>query len=86
MTEFAHFGRNLRFYRTLKGITQHQLANTAELVDQTAVSRFECGLVPSDHAQVDQLARALGVSVDALLRKPRVVRHAEAARPVVVRA
>ncbi len=83
---YTYLWLNVRHFRQLRNWSQSELARQAgPKFGQADISRCERGLQPGHRDHVDQLALALGVSVDALLRKPRVVRHLEAARPVVVR-
>ena len=76
---------NLRFYRELGRVSQHQLAVRAgPPFSQSVISRLERGLQPSDPSQIETLASALNVPHDALLRRPRRVRRLDALRPAVL--
>ena len=80
-----HLGVNVRCYRQLLGLSQHDLAARAgDHFSQSYLSRLERGLRPNDHHHVNQIAAALGVSADALLRRPRVVRQVSKLRPAVL--
>jgi transcriptional regulator with XRE-family HTH domain len=82
---WQHLGANLRFHRRLQGLTQAALADLAGApFTQGYISRLERGITPSRPDHVPQLATTLRVPVAALLRKPRVVRTAAQAGPVVV--
>jgi transcriptional regulator with XRE-family HTH domain len=76
---------NLRFYRVLLRLSQHQLALRAgPPFSQSVISRLERGLQPSESSQIDALARALNLSQAALLREPRRALRADAVRPAVL--
>jgi transcriptional regulator with XRE-family HTH domain len=60
------FSKNVKRFRTLKGISQHGLAAALGVSPQT-VSKWECGRGVPDIENLCLLAQLLGVSVDALL-------------------
>ena len=78
----VNLATNIKFYRHLQGWSQHHLAQQAGF-GQKDVSRLEGGYRASD-SQITQLAHALDVSVEMLLKKPRVITRAGHARPVVL--
>ena len=57
-------GKNIKKYRTTKGITQEELGKLLGVTTQ-AVSKWECGGTP-DAEILPQLSQVLGVSIDAL--------------------
>lgn len=57
-------GKNIKKYRTAKGITQEELGQLVGVTTQ-AVSKWECGGTP-DAEILPQLSQVLGVSIDAL--------------------
>jgi transcriptional regulator with XRE-family HTH domain len=61
------FGANLRRLRTAAGLTQMELADRAG-INFTAVSRLERGDRDPRLSTVARVARALGVSVAALVQ------------------
>lgn len=66
--ERARIGENVRHFRHERGLTQAELAEAADAANAT-ISRIERSrLVPSVEL-AGRLADALGVSLDALLRK-----------------
>ena len=60
------FGRRLRAAREARGLTQRDVAERAELADKY-VSRIEIGAATPSVLVASRLARAVGVSVDALV-------------------
>ncbi len=82
---FAFLHINLKFYRHVRELSQRELAKRAGTgFTQSGISRLECGHHPTDPEQVAALARALEVSVDTLLRRPRRARRLDSLRPVVL--
>jgi transcriptional regulator with XRE-family HTH domain len=65
MTE--SFSERLAFARRHRGLSQSQLARASGLVNDQAVSRYECGRQMPKTEAVVGLARALRVSVDWLI-------------------
>jgi transcriptional regulator with XRE-family HTH domain len=59
-------GRNLRAARTVLGLSQHDLAERAEIADKY-LSRVELGTVTPSILVAYRLARAVGIGVDALI-------------------
>ena len=59
-------GNVIKEYRTLKGMTQEELAQALSVTPQ-AVSRWELGVSYPDIAMVPGIVRVLGVSADELL-------------------
>ena len=57
----GHFGKILRKKRTLKGFTQHELADTAKL-DRTYISMLERGLRKPSLEVVINIANVLDLS------------------------
>lgn len=57
-------GKQIKKYRTLKGITQEQLGQLVGVTTQ-AVSKWECGGTP-DAELLPRLSQVLSVSIDAL--------------------
>ena len=57
-------GKNIKKYRTAKGITQEEMGQLVGVTTQ-AVSKWECGGTP-DAEILPQLSQVLGVSIDAL--------------------
>ena len=62
----AAFGRFLAQLRREKGMTQKELAATLYVSDK-AVSKWERGLSLPDIVFIDELALALGITIDELL-------------------
>jgi transcriptional regulator with XRE-family HTH domain len=85
LTDFSHFGGNLRLFRLARRLTQQQLAQRAgEGFSQTYVCRLERGLRPSEEQHVSALAGALSVSTQALLRRPRRIGISAIGNPIGV--
>ena len=59
-------GNVIREYRSLKGMTQEELAQALSVTPQ-AVSRWELGVSYPDIAMVPAIVKVLGVSADELL-------------------
>jgi transcriptional regulator with XRE-family HTH domain len=76
-----YLAHNLKFYRHLADLAQHELASRAggPPFSQAYISQIERGLRPVAR-HVDILARALGISRYRLLARPRVVRACVLAR------
>lgn len=64
-----HVGYNVRKLRRERDLTQSQVARFAR-IRQQELSAIERGLRPRSEL-LDRFARALGVSVDDLLREPQ---------------
>ena len=64
----AAFGRILKQMREKKGLSQEELAFKAEL-HRTYVSQLERGVKSPSLKTIHRLAKALGLSSSALLRK-----------------
>jgi transcriptional regulator with XRE-family HTH domain len=60
------FGRAVKAAREARGLTQRELAEAASIADKY-LSRIELGLATPSVYVASRLARALGLSVDALL-------------------
>ena len=56
------FGNRIRHYRTLKGLTQSQLANAIGKTEET-VSNIERGLNSTKLEVIDEIAKALSVDI-----------------------
>jgi transcriptional regulator with XRE-family HTH domain len=87
--ELQHFGGNLKYFRQLLGLSQHDLAGLASTngplnVTQTDVSKIESGWQPRDSAFLECLARALRVTPADLVRRPRIMRSPSGLRAVVI--
>jgi XRE family transcriptional regulator, regulator of sulfur utilization len=67
MTLVRNFGAAVRHLRELQGWSQEQLAERAEL-NRSYVGEIERGAAIASIVTVDKLARALGVSIERLLR------------------
>lgn len=62
----SRIGRNIKNARTMRGMTQGELAEVLDLENVT-VSRIETGAQLPSIDRLDSIARALGVSLTALL-------------------
>lgn len=69
MNAAARLAWNLRKYRVDRGLSQEALAVDAE-IDRTHVSRLERSLENPTLAVLERLAKALRVSICALLEAP----------------
>jgi XRE family transcriptional regulator, regulator of sulfur utilization len=67
MTLVRNFGAAVRHLRELQGWSQEQLAEHAGL-NRSYVGEIERGSAIASIVTVDKLARALGVSIERLLR------------------
>ena len=65
--EAQKLGENLKRIRTEKGITQGDIARALE-VDKSFVSNIENGKTNPTLATIAKLAKAIGVSIDELLK------------------
>mgnify|MGYP001560191067 CR=1 FL=1 len=65
--EAQKLGDNLKRIRTEKGISQGDIARALE-VDKSFVSNIENGKTNPTLTTISKLAKALGVSTDALLK------------------
>ena len=65
--EAQKLGENLKRIRTEKGITQGDIARALE-VDKRFVSNIENGKTNPTLATIAKLAKAIGVSIDELLK------------------
>jgi len=66
MGEISQIGNNIRYFRTQKGLTQRDLADSV-LVSFQAISAWERGLSIPDLENVVRLASFFDITVDALL-------------------
>lgn len=55
------FGRNLRYYRILQGLTQEQFGDIVD-VDPHRVSDYECGRTLPRPGRVALFAKVLGIA------------------------
>ncbi len=62
------FAKNLKLYRTARGLSQEALAHQAGL-DRTYISALERGLYSASIVTIERLAKALGVEPAVLLQK-----------------
>lgn len=62
------FTRNLKHYRTVKGLTQEQAAEALQVSTQT-ISRWECGTTLPDATLLPQIAQLYGISIDELYQE-----------------
>lgn len=62
-------GKNLKHWRQVRGMTQPELAEKAE-IEQSYLSKLENGHSQPSEGVRDRLAVALGIDVDTLLRDP----------------
>ena len=60
------FGRAIKSAREARGLTQREVAEAAHIADKY-LSRIELGLATPSVYVASRLARALGVSLDALV-------------------
>ena len=65
--EAQRLGENLKRIRTEKGISQGDIARALE-VDKSFVSNIENGKTNPTLATIAKIAKAIGVSVDELLK------------------
>lgn len=77
-------GAALRRARTLKGLTQAELGELAEVAPET-LSRIERNKLSASLDLARRLAEALGVTVDDLLRKPSASKKGPELRPAEAR-
>ena len=85
--DYEYFGLNLRCFRQLRGLSQHELARLARsTIRQADISNYERGLRPSGSHDLTVLADALEVSVEAFLRRPRFIKRVDEDRPSVFRS
>lgn len=73
-------GKQIKKYRTLKGITQEQLGQLVGVTTQ-AVSKWECGGTP-DAELLPRLSQILSVSIDALFGREEQSFTASLARKI----
>lgn len=73
-------GKQIKKYRTLKGITQEQLGQLVGVTTQ-AVSKWECGGTP-DAELLPRLSQVLSVSIDALFGREEQSFTASLARKI----
>lgn len=66
-SESAKLGKNLKRIRTKKGMTQGDIVRTLG-VSRSFVSNIENGKTNPTLATISKLAKALGVSVEELIR------------------
>lgn len=70
-------GKNVAFLRKNMGLSQRQLADVIQLagldIDKNAVQRIECGKRFVTDIEIITIADALGVSLDALLRRENIL-------------
>lgn len=62
-----NLSENVRHYRTQANLSQSQLARAIG-VDQSAICKIEKGMFVPTVVLVDEIARALHVSIDELVR------------------
>lgn len=60
--------RNLKSIRKMRGMTQQQLADVSD-VPRVCISRYESGKYQPSFTNACKIAKALNVSVDALIKK-----------------
>lgn len=77
-------GAALRRARTLKGLTQAELGELAEVAPET-LSRIERNKLSASLDLARRLAQALGVTVDDLLKKPSASKKGPDLRPAEAR-
>ena len=69
--------KNVAFLRKNMGLSQRQLADVIQLagldIDKNAVQRIECGKRFVTDIEIITIADALGVSLDALLRRENIL-------------
>ena len=58
-------GERIRLYRNLKGLTQTQLAELAD-IHPVSIRKYEAGMMKPREAQIRKLADALGINTFAL--------------------
>ncbi|MBZ9801193.1 helix-turn-helix domain-containing protein [Mesorhizobium sp. ES1-6] len=63
------FARNLRRYRQAAGLSQEELAHSAD-VDRTYISALERSVYGATIDVVDRLATVLGIEAADLLKRP----------------
>jgi GTP cyclohydrolase II len=83
-TETQKLGANLKRIRLEKGISQGDIAGTLN-VSRGFVSNIENGKTNPTLATIAKLARAVGVSVNELLRRPLRAQHAFTETPLATR-
>jgi transcriptional regulator with XRE-family HTH domain len=67
MNESEKLGKNLKKIRIAKGISQGQIGRTLE-VDKSFISNIENGKTNPTLSTIAKIAKAVGVSVDKLLK------------------
>lgn len=67
MNESEQLGKNLKRIRTAKGISQGQIGRILE-VDKSFISNIENGKTNPTLSTIAKIAKAIGVSVDKLLK------------------
>ena len=67
MNESEKLGKNLKRIRTTKGISQGEISRKLE-VDKSFVSNIENGKTNPTLATIAKIAKAIGVSIDKLLK------------------
>ncbi|WP_339798126.1 helix-turn-helix transcriptional regulator [uncultured Hyphomonas sp.] len=67
------FALNLKAHRKAKGLSQEELAHLAG-IDRTYVSLLERRIYSASIDVLQQLATALGIEPDELLKRPRKAR------------
>lgn len=61
----ALFGKNIKYFRTLRSLTQSQLAEKINKTEET-ISNIERGVSVAKITVINPLAKALNVSIDEL--------------------
>ncbi len=67
MNESEKLGKNLKRIRTTNGISQGAISRVLK-VDKSFISKIEAGKTNPTLATIAKIARAVGVSVDKLLK------------------
>ena len=67
MNEAEKLGKNLKRIRTAKGMSQGEISRILE-VDKSFVSNIENGKTNPTLSTIAKIAKAIGVSVDKLLK------------------
>jgi ribosome-binding protein aMBF1 (putative translation factor) len=76
LAPYARIARQLIHYRTLRNMTQHELARAVG-TSVSAVSRIESGQHPTTVQTLERFAKALGLEIDISFREPATVRGRE---------
>jgi len=83
--DYQYLPHNIRFYRVIQGRSQDDLARSVEPpLSRSWIAAMEKGLWPASPEHVERVAKALGVPVAALLRRPRIVKSAADVTSVIV--